>query len=240
VGTTQRGDGAVDPVLYPDIAAAGSLVCALVDLAGRRGIDLGPVEAPPGAREAISAHMSCRRGNIIVYLEPDERTFSVLLGGGGHEWARGETGELLQAARAVEAWRSGVTLRELATRFPFMTYTGLAQAYEDGTQVEYRWNQLLNNPDLETIRPLLTAARADQRLRELSPSVSHGNYVRLALGSWTREYAELHIIQLPDRFQVEASWDMAPRSAQIVADAIGLAVALLASHPDAPSTGDAD
>jgi hypothetical protein len=205
-----------------------------VALAERHGIDTGPVEARPGARALIDAHLTSERGNIIISLDPGERAFGVLFGGRGHEWARGKTSDLREAAHAAQAWRAGLTLRELAWRYPFMNYTGLAQAYEDGTDIEYRWQWLLDDPDLGPYWPLLRALHADRTLGSLAPSVSHRNFVRLELGPRARSYAEIHVIQLRDEFQVEASWDMNPRTASTVEEAVALAAALVAEHPDAP------
>jgi len=113
-----------------------------------------------------------------------------------------------------------------------MSYTELAQAYEDGTEVEYRWQQLLNDPGHAPYWPLLRALRADPVLGELSPSTSHRNFVRLDLG-WARSFAQVHIIQLREDFQVQGSWDMRARRAATVAEAVALAAALAASLPPA-------
>jgi hypothetical protein len=213
----------------------GGLAAALVDLARRDGIDVGIVETHPGDRALVDAHLTCSRGDIIISRDPDDG-FVVLFGGPGHEWARGRTSDLREAAQAAQAWRAGVTLRELAQRYPFMSYTGLAQAYEDGTAIDYRWQEILADPDLEPYRTLLLAVRADATLGGLAPSVSHRNFLRLDMGPWPRSDAEVHIIQLREHFQVEASWDMTPRRADTVEDAVALAAALVVADRDPTKT----
>src|SRR5690349_13808663 len=103
----------------------GGLAADLADLALREGIDLGRVEAPAGHRERIEADLTSGRGEILISRYPDDGGYSVTFGGPGMTWARGRTLDLVEAARAAEAWRAGATLRELAARYPFMSYTEL-------------------------------------------------------------------------------------------------------------------
>jgi hypothetical protein len=102
--------------------------------------------------------------------------------------------------------------------------------------IERRWRRLLESPELEPYRPLLSALHADATLGVLAPSTSHRNFVRLELGPRAREYAEVHVIQLREHFQVEASWDLTPRAAATVPEAVAVATALVESHPDAGQT----
>jgi hypothetical protein len=153
-----QADGGVDPALYPDIVRAGGLAEALMDLADRHGIDIGPVESRDFAPIHVGVKLTSARGPIAVALQREARAFTAIVNGPvtGYS-AIGVTDDLLQVARAAEAWRAGAVLRDLAARFPFMSYDGLAQACEDGTQVEYRWNRLLNREDLVPYLPLLSA-----------------------------------------------------------------------------------
>jgi hypothetical protein len=70
-------------------------------------------------------------------------------------------------------------------------------------------------------------------------STSHRNFVRLEL--CPPLFDQVHVIQLRDKLQVEASWDMTPRFVSTVDEAVALAAALVAGHGHAPSaTTDMD
>jgi hypothetical protein len=222
----------LDAALYPDVIELGGLPSALRTLAGRRGVDLGDVSAAPGYGPFDAARLNSDRGGIGVVLSPDERRFTVQMSGGGHPWAYGSTDDLTTVVEVAGAWRAGATLRELGARFPFMQYDRMAQAYEEGDQVAARWDHLLHDPDLDTVRPVLRAAHADARLRELFPSVSHLTLVRL-VDSVEAAGGEVRIRRSPrGTYLVDASWDETPRDTGTTEEAVAAAVALLRRRPD--------
>ncbi|WP_144127659.1 DUF6193 family natural product biosynthesis protein [Catellatospora sichuanensis] len=178
--------------LYPDVTEAGDLARAIEKLALLNKIDLGEVTLPYSSY--APARISAGRGRIGVDLRRDTRLYQIAIAGDSHNWASGETDQLLEVVKVAEAWRRGATLRELNAQFPFMTYTPMAQAYEDGTHVPFQWDRLLNDPDLDRIRPLMRAARAHPQLRELFPTVSHLTLLRLERDPADQSAGQIHIV----------------------------------------------
>lgn len=205
---------------------AADVAEALAEAAGREGVDVGDIGRGTGGRAAIDAHLGSDRGDITVTAEPDGR-LQVLLAGAGFEWARGWTADPAEAVRAIAVWRDGARLRGLTERFPFLATSELAQAHEDGRALEYRWQRLLDDPALA---PLARALRDNPVLGALGPTVSHGNFVRLELGGRGLDYAEVHVIQLRDGFQVEGSWGGTPRLVPTIDEAVAEAVDLVRAH----------
>ena len=168
---------AIDGSLYPDLAEAGGLAPLLRQMAATRHIDLGEVEpnTPHGRGLYITARMTSDRGPVGVLLGLESRRFSISLGDAktARGWASGSTPDIAEAAQAIEAWRHGAKLREMAERFPFIDYPRLSQGYEDGKSVETQWNILLEDSDFSEYHSLLAALHADSAVSRLFPYFSH-------------------------------------------------------------------
>lgn len=217
--------------LYPDVVEMGGLAPALRTAAGRAGVDLGDISAPPWPDPFTTVYLSSSRGSIGVVAEPSERRFDVGFSARGHNWAQGSTADLAEVVGAVHAWREGAKLRELAARFPFMRYDRMAQAYEDGKPVEVRWDDLLSDPELDAIRPLLRAAHAHPRLRPLFPSVSHLTLAWFLRGLPSQADGAVQVLLTPEGgYRVNATWDQIERVAGSVDEAVELAASLLSER----------
>jgi hypothetical protein len=137
----------------------------------------------------------------------DRRLFSTTVSRPGNIQGDGGTENLLEVVSVAHAWRGGATLRELNTRFPFMRYSRMALAFEDGDHVPVRWHALLHDENLDLARPLLQAAYANARLRNLFPSVSHLTLVRFAVDALDRSAGEVRIRLGSDgAHRVDATW----------------------------------
>ncbi|MBM0236540.1 hypothetical protein JNW88_04070 [Micromonospora sp. ATA32] len=111
--------------LYPDLVERGGLAPALAETAARHQLDVGRLTAPETGRSRyVHAEMTCERGAVRVGLGAGARYFMVDISGDGRIRAHGDTCDLLPIVQVVDAWRSGVELRELATRFPFLECNG--------------------------------------------------------------------------------------------------------------------
>jgi hypothetical protein len=98
----------------------------------------------------------------------NERRFHVELWNEGVQCLSGWCDELPEAARAIARWfKTPAPVRELAERFPFLEPNPLAEAYEAGTAVEFRWRQLLDEPPHDELRPLIEEASRCPELRRL-------------------------------------------------------------------------
>ncbi|MEU8034581.1 DUF6193 family natural product biosynthesis protein [Streptomyces sp. NPDC049099] len=70
-------------------------------------------------------------------------------------------------------WHQGGSPRELRDRFPFMSWSELAQAFEDGDPAPAKWRELLSSEWHLPDRPFLKAAHAHPQLRRFWPDISH-------------------------------------------------------------------
>jgi hypothetical protein len=217
----------VDRELYPDVIEYGGLGPALRDAAQRAGVDLEPVTVPAGADGYVNVLLPTGRGFVGVFLGAQERVFTVHITVDSRPWATGGTGDLTEAARVVGFWRSGTTLRDLRERFPFMTYSRLAEGYEAGNPVEAQWQDLLDRDDLDLIRPLLVAAFANDRLSRMFPTVTMFTLARFAVDDTDRSGVVRVRIDRDGRFQVESSRLDSPRTVDTVDEAVALAAELV-------------
>jgi hypothetical protein len=197
---------AVDPDLYPDLIRLGGLASAMSDVAQRVDADLGQVGVHSPAGRFNSVLLDSDRGTISVLLGAEKRLFDINIYGEAYPWARGATDDLTAAVQVADAWRRGATLRELAARFPFMTYDSLSEAYEDGDPGATQWRRLLDDRDLEPLQDLLRAAHANDELRALFPFVSHNTLLRFVSDPTDRSGGELWITQEPQgTYRVEST-----------------------------------
>ncbi|MFG1871631.1 DUF6193 family natural product biosynthesis protein [Micromonospora arborensis] len=192
--------------LYPDLVLAGGLVPALQQTARRQQVDQELQWGDDRGGDGWSASVSSNHGGIAVSVVVDRRAFSVTITVRGTTWAAGVTSDLAEVARVADAWHGGVTLRELHKEFPFMTYDRMAEAHEGGDPLAVQWELLLNDEDLAVIRPLLEAAHAHPRLRQMSPSVSHRTVLFLESNPEDRSAPMIKILRTGDGlFQLEGT-----------------------------------
>ncbi|MFE3877818.1 DUF6193 family natural product biosynthesis protein [Kitasatospora sp. NPDC059146] len=177
----------MNPDLYPDVAAAGSLAAALESAAAELAVDITLVPGTWG--DAASAGIAPPAGAVPsgparrplqVHLSAARRSFGVSGRSLGAELITGWTAELRDVVRAAVAWGSGRSLAELRERFPFLSSSELAEAHEHGVAavvgLQWRWvrERALREAESTEFGLLVAAAGAEPRLRQLSPAVSHG------------------------------------------------------------------
>ncbi|MEV6151526.1 DUF6193 family natural product biosynthesis protein [Nonomuraea sp. NPDC052129] len=175
------------------------------ELAERSDIDLGILDTQPGTGRFSTVDMSSDRGVISVLLGVQRRLFSIAIRDDVHPWASGGTDDLSAVVGVADAWRRGASLRALVDRFPFMSISHLAEAYESGDPVSAQWDSLLGDAEFRHVAPVLLAIHQVDRLRTLFPYVSHGT-IRLALDVMDRSRGEIWIARLRNgRFRVEST-----------------------------------
>lgn len=187
----------INSELYPDLVELGGLVKALTHVSRQSGIDLGVVESassnPRG--HLFNAKVTSGRGLIGISLAAHKRSFAINISDAQHQWAVGDTSSLLTAVEVAESWQNGITLRELKSRFPFMEYNELAQAYEDGDPVATQWGTLLHDEVFAAHRSLTREIYANEQLRSLFPFYSMG-MLRLSTDHTSRQAGEIRISPL--------------------------------------------
>jgi hypothetical protein len=163
---------------YPDIAAHGSLALAMQDLAATHGLELGSVRPSPlPGWVRCAAVLESEAANVELSLGMQDRVVMASCWRRGVMLASGGTPEMLRAARAAEAFLGGDSLADLHDHHSFMTLSDLALAFEAGTEVEAKWQQMIAHPEWEMsplpVHRMVLAAAEQPVLRVLFPFTSH-------------------------------------------------------------------
>ncbi|MEV6951129.1 hypothetical protein [Streptomyces sp. NPDC051183] len=209
--------------LYPDISAAGGLAIAMSTLAHLRGLAIGPVAA-----SLHGIRIGTDRGTVTVSLAPEERLFLLGVHSPGFTWGTGSTGELGLLVDAVSAWCSGMSIDEFEAKFPFVRLDEFARALEVGDVTPQQWSQLLGSDFYAAHRSLLRRIHADERLRTLFPTFTHGE-LRLRVDPMDFESRQFLVDHLGEhRYQVTTVDELrTTRVTESLDDLIGCLRALL-------------
>jgi hypothetical protein len=234
MGLTDDPHPPIDAVHYPDILDGGGLAPAIERLARGLSLDLEGEVTPHRIRPFASVDIPSSRGSIHVSAEDGRRRFVLYLAAPLHAWAWGATAELSEVVGVVGLWRRGAPLRELRDRFPFMEYTRMAQAFEDGNDLEVQWEELLADPYQHRTRPLMLAAHASPWLSRWHPSVSHATLARF-MSRYLDKSADQVFIEMrrDDRYEVSSSWGDERRTVTSVGEAVAAAEEMMAARSPA-------
>ncbi|MEV4612984.1 DUF6193 family natural product biosynthesis protein [Kitasatospora sp. NPDC049258] len=168
-----------DPLLYPEVAAAGDLVSALRRTAEDLRIDLGGVRGPKSPTDSwrhILAVVEGGRGPLTVTLRREERRFDLTMWWTGvGESGLGGVGGLKAVVELADAWRAGMKLGEIRARWPSLEVDDLTLAHDRGAAVAFKWQLTRDAPDRLIDHDLVEAAYAAPALRALYPMISHGS-----------------------------------------------------------------
>ncbi len=165
-------------VFYPDVRAAGSLNEALSTLLAGMGSAL--VATPLGATmapfESTLALFESKPRNAQVALAARERLFLVDVWSRGVQLASGRTDDLGQVALAIDTWLADPEMKtgDFAARFPWSRAGKNARMFEEGREVDWKWEAMLRNlPDYDpAVREIISRAAQEPRLRMLFPYMS--------------------------------------------------------------------
>jgi hypothetical protein len=93
-----------------------------------------------------------------------------------------------------------------------------------------RWNELIADPDLDRIRPLLAAAFEDRNLSRVYPEVSHLTQLRLIKNIVDRSVGQVCItVAVDGRYRVEWTGDRpTENSFDSISEAVSSASAMIA------------
>jgi hypothetical protein len=168
-------------VLYPEVAAMGSLAATLQAVADRQGLSVPvevvehsplfsavvPTTVPHRQALEVSASWVQRRWSVTG-CEPDQNMALI----------EGATTDLDQIVRAAQAWRDGESLARIAELAPFVELTGRFEVFgrDPAEMVESEWQHLLAeaaSTDWPEYRALIDAAYNEPRLRRFYPFTSH-------------------------------------------------------------------
>jgi hypothetical protein len=87
--------------------------------------------------------------------------------------ANGSISDITQLAKAIDFWLSNsITTKQLSEKFSFVKLTDKAIAFDEGIEIEYTWNFILNNPSMAELKDFVSLAIKDEILRWLFPFTS--------------------------------------------------------------------
>ncbi|MGW2566724.1 hypothetical protein [Streptomyces sp. NPDC001537] len=151
------------------MTAAGGLGPAMREAAQLRGCDTG---VAPWAVDVVVVQTT--RGFLAVDPATEERLFRLSVRIPGFDWEIGSTGDLGLLVEAVAAWRDGTPFDELAERFGFLELDEFVGALERGDPTSSQWTELLSSDFNRNQWNLLRRLRADEVLRNMFPTITHG------------------------------------------------------------------
>lgn len=159
-------------VYYPELAETGGLSGALGRAASPATVEFTDLGKLPGPLTAVAVRDDRQ---VVVGLSVREREFLLTFKDAGTAWARAVTPDIVEVALASESWLTGIGLRELVGRWPFVTADELSLAYQEGNEVEVAW-RLVRQEVTGTWSQLVEEAVARPELVSLFPIYSHGAF----------------------------------------------------------------
>ncbi|GGY24554.1 hypothetical protein [Streptomyces djakartensis] len=168
--STHRND------LYPDVTAAGGLMAAM-----KEAVKPGEGEIWPAPSTTDGIIVETARGLVSVVPAAERRLFRVRVhvpgftwDVPGFTWEVGSTDDLGSLVEVVAAWREGVPFDEMAARYTFLELDEFTRAIERGEPTSSQWADLLSSDFHRRQRNLLRRLHADEVLRNMFPTISHG------------------------------------------------------------------
>ncbi|MFC5183593.1 DUF6193 family natural product biosynthesis protein [Actinomadura harenae] len=169
-----------DPaVLYPEVAARGSLAAALQAAAADQGLVL-PVAVTPSdpLRHATFTSVVPHRHSSYVAARHHERSWSILGCSNDRLMICGNTKDLRDLPRVIRDWAEGAGLDEIGQAAPFDLLTGRFEVADKNPVgvIASEWQWLLKgavDADWPQYRALIKTAHAQPTLRRLYPFTSH-------------------------------------------------------------------
>lgn len=169
-----------DPaVLYPDVAAHGSLAAALQAAAADQGLSL-PLAVTPSdpLRHATIASTVPHRHASYVTAWHHERRWSIWDSSNDRLMICGDTKDLRELPRVIRGWAEGASLDEIGQTASFDLLTGRFEVPDKNSAgvIASEWQWLLKDAvdaDWPQYQALIESAHAEPKLRRLYPFTSH-------------------------------------------------------------------
>ncbi|HEU5025488.1 MAG TPA: DUF6193 family natural product biosynthesis protein [Spirillospora sp.] len=169
-----------DPaVLYPDVAAHGSLAAALRATAAAQGLSLPlTVTLSDPLRHAVITSVVPHRHASYVAAWHHERRWSIRGSSNGRLMVCGSTEDLRALPRVVGGWADGAGLDEIGRAATFDLLTGRFEVPDNNPAdvIASEWQWLLKDAggaDWPQYQALIESAHAEPKLRRLYPYTSH-------------------------------------------------------------------
>ncbi|MGN9789086.1 DUF6193 family natural product biosynthesis protein [Nonomuraea sp. ZG12] len=169
-----------DPaVLYPDVAAHGSLAAALHAAVAGQGLSL-PLAVTPSdpLRHATIASVVPHRHSSYVTAWHHERRWTIWGSSNDRLMICGDTKDMRELPEVIRGWAEGASLDEIDQAAPFDLLTGRFEVPDKNPAaiIASEWQYLLKDArdaDWPAYQALIEAAYAEPMLRRLYPYTSH-------------------------------------------------------------------
>ncbi|QYC41859.1 hypothetical protein Nocox_21265 [Nonomuraea coxensis DSM 45129] len=170
-----------DPaILYPDVAAHGSLAAALQAVASDQGLVLPALAATPSdpLRHATFASVTPHRHGSYVTAWHLERSWTIWGSSHNRLMICGATKDLRELPPVIRGWAEGAGLDEIGQAAPFDVLTGRFEVPDNNPAdiIASEWQWMLKDArdaDWPEYQALIDAAYAEPTLRRLYPFTSH-------------------------------------------------------------------
>lgn len=160
--------------LYPEIESAGGLIFAL-DLAFKKigsPLRVSNVDNPkifPGAYARIERDNKFSQ----IYIAAKEKLYLPDFWRDGVCLGHGKTENIYLLVECIDYWlTTKERTKELANKFSFVTPHIDASIFDEGNEVAYKWQKILNDPSLKEIKSFVELAIKDPILSKLFPYTS--------------------------------------------------------------------
>ncbi|MFI8448873.1 DUF6193 family natural product biosynthesis protein [Streptomyces erythrochromogenes] len=169
-----------DPaLLYPDVAAHGSLAAALQAAAADQGISLALAVTPSDPlRHATFTSVVAHRHSSYITAWNHERRWTVWGSSNDRLMVCGNTADMRALPQVIRGWAEGASLDEIGQAAAFDLRTGRFEVPDNNPAdvIAAEWRGLLkdaDDSDWPQYQELIESAHAEPKLRGLYPFTSH-------------------------------------------------------------------
>lgn len=160
--------------LYSEIESAGGLISALDEALKRIGSTLrvsndNDPNFFPGAYARIEKHKKFSQ----IYLASEEKLYLPDFWRNGVCLGHGKIDNIDVLTQCIDYWLTNhVSTRQLSDKFNFVTPNKHAVIYDEGNEVQYKWNSILIDLNKKEIKSFVELAINDSILSRLFPFTS--------------------------------------------------------------------
>ncbi|THA80302.1 DUF6193 family natural product biosynthesis protein [Streptomyces sp. A0592] len=169
-----------DPaILYPDVAAHGSLAAALQAAAADQGMSLSMAATPSDPlRHAAFTSVVPHRHSAYVTAWHHERKWTIWGSSNDRLMVCGNTTDIRALPRVIRGWAEGASLDEIRQAATFDPLTGRFEVPDNNPAgvIASEWQWLLkdaDDADCSQYKALIESAHVEPKLRGLYPFTSH-------------------------------------------------------------------
>ncbi len=161
--------------LYPEITKAGSLKKALQLEFKKIQPELKVEDEENGAVKLPFSYARVGKNKRFsqIYIAAESKCYLPDFWRQGVCLAHGKINDISLLAQSIHTWiNTDITTSELAKQFTFIVPEKKAIAFDEGSEVPYKWNVLLEDETLSKLKPLVKLAKNHPKIGQLFPYTS--------------------------------------------------------------------